>query len=232
MGPQTGRGHSPKVSQLPRFALAACVAGSALWLMAGTAFNSGWPSGERVVSTNSTAVAHRTRSALERHGVRVDGRVATALDAVVGEWTRRADLQTQFRAADGLPDLQGLLSWVSAMSDSSAFELIPFRGALDELGYRMAILPPNGDVVPVLAWTLRNRTEPRGTATDALIRVADVWRSRSDVREHFTIDGRVRVGALLFWAATVGPADPAFDTFLPVAHQLSELSHEYRGPNI
>ena len=162
--------------------------------------------------------------------MRVQGGVARALDALVNEWSARPDLQSSFSTKAGMPDVQGLLSWVAATPDASAFDLITYRGALDELGYRMAILPPNGEVVPVLAWTLRNRVHPVQSATASLLRVADAWRARADIRERYTVDGRVRVRALLFWAANLAPGDPDFVAFAPVSMQLAFLAAEYEGP--
>lgn len=160
----------------------------------------------------------------------MQGSVARALDTLVNEWSARPDLQSSFSTKAGLPDVQGLLSWVAATPDASAFDLITYRGALDELGYRMAILPPNGDVVPVLAWTLRNRVHPVQSATASLLRIADAWRARADIRERYTVDGRVRVRALLFWAANLTPGDADYVAMAPVAMQLAFLAAEYTGP--
>ena len=167
---------------------------------------------------------------LRYNGVRVNNRVETALRALVGEWTKRPDLQKVFTTADGLPDVQGLLSWLPSVHDAPAFTLMPYRGSLDELGFRMAILPPNGDITPVLAWTMRNRHRPVQSSTDALFRVVVAWDTRPEIRDRFTVKGRVRVRDLLFWASTLPSTDPAFAAFVPVSPQLGQLVAEYSGP--
>ena len=218
------------LSRLIRTVVVVCVVASTGWLVVDRVAHRSWADTEHVQSAQSTYAARSTRAALRRSGVRVEGRVSTALDALVAVWTGRPDLQQTFTLDRGLPDVQGLLSWVAATPDASAFDLITYRSALDELGYRMAILPPNGDIVPVLAWTLRNRPHPVQISTDALLRVADAWRARPEIRDRYTVNGRVRVRALLFWASTVTPDDPSFVAFAPVSMQLAFLVREYKGP--
>ena len=228
-------GHGPSrlvsaISRLIRIVVVVCVVAASGWLIVDRVAHRSWADTEHVQPADSTYTSRSTRAALRRSGVRVEGRVATALDALIGVWSARPDLQQTFTLDRGIPDVQGLLSWVAATPDASAFDLVTYRGALDELGYRMAILPPNGDIVPVLAWTLRNRPHPVQISTDALLRVADAWRARPEIRDRYTVNGRVRVRALLFWASIVTPDDPNYVAFAPVSMQLAFLAREYKGP--
>lgn len=221
---------SARVTRVVRVAVGVALVASTTWIFADRVANRTWSERLPAATIAHGSVPDRLLRSIRDDGVRVDDRVATALQALVGEWTTRPDLRSLYTTADGLPDVQALLSWAASSPDSSAYRLLPYRNSLDELGYRMAILPPNGDIVPVLGWTLRNRERPVQDATPSLIRLADTWKARPDIRERFTLNGRIRVRALLFWAANVTPDDPDFTALYEVAPQLAQLVAEYRGP--
>lgn len=170
-------------------------------------------------SADITTQFHPTRikaveKELRRNGVRISRDVHQLLAVLLTEWESRADLQASFSTPAGDPDIGRLLDWASGLPDAFSTAIVPRLGAIAELKGRMSILPPDGNVLPVLYWTLQNRIRPFSNLGPVIARLADVWKRRPELGERFTMDGRVDVPALLQWANTLPPSDPSFTDFV------------------
>lgn len=151
---------------------------------------------------------------LRRDGVRISRDVHRLLAVLLTAWENRADLQASFSTPNGDPAIPGLLDWAWGLPDAFSTAIVPHLGAIAELRGRMSLLPPDGNVLPVLYWTLQNRSRPFSNLGPVIGRLANVWKKRPELGERFTTDGRVDVPALLQWANTLPPSDPSFADFV------------------
>lgn len=197
--------------------------GAGLWIIVSTVFVRTWQDPDRTPTPDRSAVFRQVVADLEAGGVLLRPPVKASLNELISWWVKRPDLQRNFHDASGHPDVQRLLDWAGGANDSSAIGLLDDRGNLEELAGRMGILPADGDVLSPLTWTVRNRRRPTIVAEGVIWRVREVWQERPDIRQHFTVDGRVNVRGLLFWAATVPRTDSSYPQLVDVSSNLERL---------
>ena len=63
----------------------------------------------------------------------------------------------------------------------------------------------------------------------AIGRLIEVWGVRPDIRAAYTVNGRVKVKDLLFWAANVSGDDASFARLHDVSDQVQHLLEELQG---
>ena len=202
---------------------------SGLWIVWSTLFVRTWSDPDAVAAPAESDTLRSVVTELRRDGVLVRPPVRRSLNEVIAMWLRRSDLQRAFRDERGLPNVQGLLAWIDAEPDSSSVSLVDDRGNLAELAGRMGILPADGHLVEPLKWTLRNRRRPVQKADMAIGRLIEVWGVRPDIRAAYTVNGRVKVKDLLFWAANVSGDDASFARLHDVSDQVQHLLEELQG---
>lgn len=150
---------------------------------------------------------------LGKDGIKVSSAIHAMLSVLLTAWETRPDLRSAFSTADGGVDVVGLLTWGTTLPDSFSTAIVPHLGAIEELRGRMSLLPADGNLIPVLYWTLQNRNRPFSDLRPVIGRIADVWRERPELLEQFSSEGRVDVPSLLQWINTLAPSDPAFGDF-------------------
>lgn len=161
---------------------------------------------------------HDVQSRLESKGVVVSSEARQALSAMIGIWERHDDVRATHSLPDGSPNIPSLINWSLAATGANEIGMVPFLGGVRELAGRLGLLL-DGQIVPVLYWSLRNEPAFREDVTDVLDHLRSLWVADPSIERRFTTDGVVDVVGFLKFANSKATSDPAsepqrFDLFV------------------